>query len=331
MTKVEASNTELAEAVRNALPVIDKILGADGRDLPSRPMAATTLFVEQFIIDVRGGSKEKPYLQEWFAIIFAIVAGWYEAKYGAALKTKSGILLGVVQIHNLPFKVRVPPTYAAPHASGELSDLCFGPSLGERETPLKWIDSPPALESLTTRQSNRLDRDLRSLTKLLRSTNLNFMLGDPAPEQYKQFRAVTLGSIRKAAEHIVSGGEGDYASAAWEIHYAVENAVKALIAQAGAQPDLEHGLSHLVKQAQSVGVMLNGTKNIEFLPSARTAIKYRYGKPLPGGYRAAFAMYQKALPLLADFSSTVKRSLVLGDGATITLRKPPWFQFLEDE
>ena len=56
-----------------------------------------------------------------------------------------------------------------------------------------------------------------------------------------------------------------------------------------------------------------------------------HGKPLPGGYKAAFAMYQKALPLLADLSFAVKRSLVLGDGATITLRKPPWFQFLEDD
>lgn len=328
MTKIEDANPELTAAIRELLPYIDDVQSAAGDSLASRPLDATKNLVQYFLV-VEGGSGEEPYLQQWFAVLFAIVTSWYEAKYSAALTAKQGQLLGVVQIHNHPFRVSVSPTYACPHPSGEQSTLCFGPELGDSEIPRQWIASPPGLENLTPNESEQLNQDLRSLTKFLRAINLNFMMGFPAPDLYKELRGAAMNSIRKVADHLVNGGEGDYSSAAWEMHYSVENALKALIAQTGAKPDAKHALLHLADQAQKVGINLTIKDKMSFLPSAEQAIRYRYGQPLPGGYRAAFEMYQKLLPLLVDLSSRITRSNKFRDGATITVRRPPWFEFLE--
>ena len=203
MNKAEKSNPELAEAVRAALPSIDQVLDAEDRELSSRPMAATDLFIDYFILEIRNAPEGKRYLQEWYALIFAIVAAWYERKYGQALHAKRG-LIGVIEIHGLPFRVKVPETYADPHPEEDTSDLCFGPSVGAIERPRSWIDMPPALDALTSRQSARLDRDLAAITKVLRTINLKFMMADPAPGLFKQHRYVSLGSLSRAAEHIVS-------------------------------------------------------------------------------------------------------------------------------
>lgn len=49
-----------------------------------------------------------------------------KTKYGTALHAKLGMLVGVVEIHKLPFKVGIAPTYSVPHPSGQQSTLCFG-------------------------------------------------------------------------------------------------------------------------------------------------------------------------------------------------------------
>lgn len=329
MRKIEETNLELTNRICELLPEIDQVLNSIGTKLSSRPMDATTTLLDGFIT-VKNGSMDQPYLQDWFAVLFAIVMGWYERKYGAALNAKSGTLKGLIEIHGLPFILNVPENYGVKDQETGHFRLCFDPALGDSEIPRKWIVDPPALENLTQRQSSRLDRDLQSITKTLRTINVNLMLGDPAPDRYRSCCAIALISICKAAEKISPREEAHCSSAVWEIYFAVENMLKALIAQRGAQPDFEHSLSHLVKQAKTVGVEINEPLNFGFLPSPFRAIDYRYGAQFPGGYKKVLVMYQKVLPLLLDLSSKVQHTLTFGDGAAIILRRPPWFKFLYD-
>lgn len=329
MNKAEKSNPELAEAVKSALPSIDQLLDAEDRELSLRPMAATDLFIDYFILEIRNVPEGKRYLQEWYALIFAIVAAWYKRKYGQALHAKRG-LIGVIEIHGMPFRVKVPETYADPHPEESTSDLCFGPSPGAVERPRSWIDTPPALDALTSRQSVRLDRDLAAITRVLRTINLKFMMADPAPNLFKQHRAVALGSIRKAAEDLVNRGPGDIGAAVWEAHFALESAIKAAIAQTGTVPPIEHGLTALLRAATSAGVSIRLSKSLGFLPGAKGAIALRHGTPLKGGYRAAYRIYQRTLPLLEEIATQLQYSFGLEEGARITLKKPPWFQFMDD-
>jgi hypothetical protein len=330
MRKIEKSNLELTNKIREILPEIDKHLNSIDKKLSSRPMAATMTLLDAGFITVNVESTEKPYLQVWFAVLFAIVMGWYEKKYGAALNAETGILKGLVEIHGLPFILNVPQHYGIKDAETGNLQVCFDPALGESETPREWIIHPPALENLTQRQSERLDRDFKLITKTLRTINLKLMIGSPAPEQYMRYRAIALISINKAAEKISPQDQAQCSSAVWDIYFAVENMLKALIAQRGQQPDSEHSLSHLVKQAQTVGVEIEEPLNLGFLPGPSLAIDCRYGKQFPGGYRKVLVMYQKTLPLLLYLSSKVQQTLTLGDGAGITLQRPPWFKFLYD-
>lgn len=328
MKKIVAANPELAAAISDLLPDIDKILNANEHALSGRPMAATELMLKYFVT-VKGASAEAPYEQKWFAILFAIVADWYETKYGSALHAKTGTLIGVIEIHGIPFKVAIDTTHAQPDPSGQQSTLFIGSGIGANERPQEWIISPPSLSNLTNSESTRLDKELRNLVKQLRLINLNFGSGHPAPEKFERHRNVALLAVRKAAEHITARTEGDYASAVWEIHFAIENALKALIAQTGATPLAEHKLSVLIAQANSVGIALDLKKRLSFLPSAGKAIDSRYGKPLPTGYKDAIMIYKKALPILADLSSHVQSAIQLGEDAAIILRRPPWFEFME--
>nr|WP_315212596.1 HEPN domain-containing protein [uncultured Duganella sp.] len=329
MRRIEQTNPELASRICELLPEIDQVLNSVGTKLSSRPMEATTALLDG-CVTVKNGSMDQPYLQDWFAVLFAIVKGWYERKYAAALNAKTATLKGLIEIHGLPFILNVPENYGVKDQENGHCRLCFDPTLGESETPRKWIMEPPALESLTQRQSHRLDRDLKSITKTLRTINVNLMLGDPGPDRYKSFCSTALISICNAAEKISLRNDAHCSSAVWEIYFAVENMLKALIAQRGAQPDFDHSLSHLLNQAKMVGVEINQTLNFGFLPSPFRAIDYRYGARFPGGYKKVLVMHQKALPLLLDLSSKVQRTVTFGDGAAIILRRPPWFKFLDD-
>jgi hypothetical protein len=329
MRKIEESNIELTKAICAFLPEIDQFLNSIDKKLSSRPMDATMALLDGYIT-INTDATDQPYLKNWFAVLFAIVMGWYERKYGTALNAETGILTGLIEIHGLPFILNVPQHYGIKDQETGNFKLCFDPALGDSETPRKWIVHPPALENLTQRQSIRLDRDLKLITKTLRTINLKLMIGSPAPEQYMRYRMIALISINEAAKKISPLDETHCSSAVWDIYFAVENMFKALISQRGEQPDLEHSLFHLMKQAKRVGIEIDESLNLGFLPGPTLAIDYRYGAQFPGGYRKVLVMYQKTLSLLLYLSSKVQQTLTLGEGAAIILRRPPWFKYLYD-
>lgn len=328
INKAEKANSELARLIGESLPMIDEILDAEDRGLSSRPLVATDLLLDSGMVKVNNAATDKRYTQVWYAIIFAIVDGWYERRYGPALRAREG-LLGVVQIHGLPYRVNIPETYGIPNPTESTSDLCFGPSLGDVERPRTWIVNPPALDALSQRAGVRLDEDLKRITKLLRTINLRFMMADPAPDLFTQQRSVVLGSIRKAADHLARRQPADTSAAVWEVHFALECAIKAVIAQAGAAPPFEHSLSLLLRAAKEAGAALRLSEPLAFMPTAHATIALRYGGTFKDGHAGAWRIYNRALPLIAEIAEQVRRTYWMGDGASITLRKPPWLDYVE--
>ena len=316
--------------LEKCLVVIDAVLSAGDTPLPSRPLEAATLFVKDFIKEIHGDTKEGYHAKPWFAAIFAHVLKWYQRKYGQALEERDKGFLGAIMVHGVPFAVAVPLTHGEPDVPGETTWLSFETSLGDNEQPRSWIESPPSLETLSARDSNRLDRDLAALTMSIRTINLNLMTASSSIPAFDEMRNVVRLSLESAARRICHHATKHSLSLAiWDLNYALENAMKCLILQGGAAFSRVHTLDLLLQECASVGKRPFPKTSLRFLPKDKKVIAYRYGKAVPGGLRAAYTVYQKSLRCLVRITGKLDRAIEASK-LRILLKRPPWYDQLPE-
>lgn len=319
----------LESELGRCLVLIDEALSARNTPLLSRPLKAATLFVEDFITQIHGDTKDGYHEKPWFAAIFARVQKWYQQKYGQAMETRDNGFLCVVLIHGVPFSFPVPLTHGEPNVPGETAWLSFETTLGRTERPRSWIESPPSIEALSARASNRLDRDLAVLTKSIRTINLNFMTATIPVPAFDEMRNIALLSLANAARHIHEATKHSLPLAIWDLNYALETAMKCLILQGGTNFSHVHDLNVLLRETATVGRRPFSRSSLRFLPQDKKMIAYRYGRSLPGGLQAAYAAYSTTLQRLVRISERLDRT---GDFShlRILLKRPPWFTELPE-
>jgi hypothetical protein len=322
--------SELAEGLREHLAMIDSALGAT--KLSERPLAAARIVVEHFVKAVRIGESEESvddYLRKpWFAEIFAIVQKWYEEKYGPALR-KDERLQGVVEIHGLPFLVAVPATHSEVEQPGKSAWLCFSVDLGDSEDPFRWIASPPNIANMSSGQRDRLRKRLATLTRLLRTINLNLMMTEDGSSVFDGLRMVAAMSVRKVAHHLVTNDPIEAGSAVWEMHYALEAALKAIVAKHGTAPSQHHILKDLLVEARAFAPLSDvGTNPFAFLPSSRLAIEHRYGEKF--SVANAMAIYERFLKLMSAITAPIRGNLDLSR-SRLLIAAAPWLRVLLEE
>lgn len=311
------------------LVLIDDELNARDTPLRSRPLKAATLFVKDFISEIKGDTKERYYEKPWFAAIFAGVLEWYRQKYGRAMEKRDEGFPTVILIHGVPFSVSVPLTHSEADVPGKTVWLSFETRLGRDESPRSWIDSPPSLEALPARASNRLDRELAVLTTSIRTINLDLMTASVSAPAFDEMRSIALLSLANAGRHIREATKHSLPLAIWDLNYALENAMKCLILQGGSDFSHVHDLDLLLRETAKVGKRPFSKCSLRFLPKVKKVIAHRYGTALPGGLRAAYAAYFTALQRLVRITQKLNRE---GDfsGARILLKRPPWFDELSE-
>src|SRR5471032_977866 len=65
------------------LELFDKAFGQEGVPFQQRPLKAAMRLVNDGILEISGGSKEKYWSQPWFTEIVKSITTWYKDRYGA--------------------------------------------------------------------------------------------------------------------------------------------------------------------------------------------------------------------------------------------------------
>lgn len=151
----------------------------------------------------------------------------------------------------------------------------------------------------------------------------------PASPSFDELRNVALLALRNSAAHIQKNTPHSLALALWEINYALENALKALIDQAGAKFSYVHDLRVLLEEAARAGRRPFPKSALAFMPSAKRVMKQRYGKSVPGGRAEVVRAYRLALDRLVRIGARLDRELQL-EHASFLLKRPPWMSMLPE-
>lgn len=322
--------TTLNDVIPDYLPDLDGVLTKMNVELSARPLRAASMFVKYFVRDIKGDTKEEYFTRPWFAVIYAVTHGWYVAKYGEGFDRSDPGFPAVIQIHDWPYLVHVPFTHPEPGDEPDTVWMSFDVRLGRDEAPRKWIQHAPNLVALSKREAMRLDRDLARLTDQVRTIHVYFMTSqDAATPRFDELRNVALLALRNAAGHIQKNTPHSLALALWEINYALENALKALIDQAGAKFSYVHDLRVLLEEAARAGRRPFPKSALAFMPSAKRVMKHRYGKSVPGGRAEVVRAYGLALDRLVRIGARLDRDLQL-EHASFLLKRPPWMSMLPE-
>ena len=89
---------EQEQLIFDAVEIIDEHLRERAEPLKGRPLIAALEFVRIWILDVSHGSKDNPWEEPWFAIIYHHVQDWYQKTYGQAFEHDKDFGVGVVVI-----------------------------------------------------------------------------------------------------------------------------------------------------------------------------------------------------------------------------------------
>jgi hypothetical protein len=147
--------SDFEDALGESLDVIDRELAKNEVPLRDRPLRAARDFVTYCVMQVAVGKeiaepgKFLDYMaSDWFKAIYARTIGWYTARYGDPMKTKSGkSYTGCILVLDTPFAMRIPVVTKRPGKPGETIWVCFPKEVEDDEDPLAWIvDSPNVRE-----------------------------------------------------------------------------------------------------------------------------------------------------------------------------------------
>lgn len=80
----EEFHADFDKAAGHWLELFDSELASDGVPIAARPFKSAILFVDHGIQEIRGGSKDDYFEQDWFAGVVVSTRRWYADRYGAA-------------------------------------------------------------------------------------------------------------------------------------------------------------------------------------------------------------------------------------------------------
>lgn len=111
--------------------------------------------------------------------------------------------------------------------------------------------------------------------------------------------------------------------AIWELHLAVEKALKVFLAQKSIAVPNTHDLTRLRSLAKGGGLSTDAGRGIDNLPTHREANAHRYGEvpaPTPGYLMSA---YLQALEVISRIARELDHGWI-SDHATIHIQALPW-------
>lgn len=314
----------VVEASLHWLELFDKAFGREGVPFQQRPLKSAMLLVNDGILEISGGSKEKYWSQPWFTEIVIGITAWYKDRYGAmAFASEKDYLGGVILLRGTPVRLDIRRIVNKVEIEGETAWMIFPDAIHESESTLTFFASKPKLESLSTADQARLVADVATIVSRTRRINLALHSADNLTPEGQRLRDGVWVHVEQAVNNIAGLNSALASIGAWELHLAVEKAFKVFLLQHGS-PDLKslgHDMAKLNNAAQVHGLNVD-LSALNKLPHWKKASSSRYSQE-DMGLADVVAIYDVALQLMAEITEKLSRAAVLNN-AEFLIKKPDW-------
>jgi hypothetical protein len=310
------------EAIKICVVPIDEHLAELRVPIPDRVLQASLLFVEHNIQGIEGDSKDDFIEKIWFQTIFRTIRGWYEERYGIAVKRLAAVLSGVCEMAGAFFEIRVPVTLVRPENPGKTIWLVFPVDLQPEEDPARWFVVPLNLDGLKPTDRVAAIQAAKRVAHLLRSIHSDLMTATRPDQVAMALGDKILPHLAAAADHLVRHRTPAAGLSVWESHQAVESALKLL----GHQINGKHAPHHeLIRLFRDVAKALPSMNESSFnkMPSQKGAIQARAGEGAPISIAKAYQIYQTSLDLTAALVEAMPRKFRMRNAAFL-LKKAPF-------
>ena len=158
----------------------------------------------------------------------------------------------------------------------------------------------------------------------LREVYVNLMTAEKQNDsKYAGMSSGITQHLENAANDILNSGISGVTYAFWELHLAVEKAIKSILIQHGSNSHHHHELEKLFKKAkENYGVYIEHNV-LSNLPTSKEANQYRYGEIDGTTTEYAISVYMDVLKLVSSTTKALKRKIVMNN-ASFLIQRPPW-------
>jgi HEPN domain-containing protein len=289
----------MREFLDQHLPVIDAMLGQQGRPLGLRVMTAAQLIMDHCVVSVSGESTDDYLRKPWFSGLVREVRDWYRDRYGhEMLETSSATISGVIRIWSTLFLVVVPLVDRRRDEKPGRIRVTFPQSIMPHEDPCEWLRPMPqeVLSSASLREQVRADIALAATR--LRISARRAQGSDIREKGVSAMLHTVPDHLSTGAEYLIRGPER-YGLAVWECGHAVEKLLKAFLHQCGKEADRSHDLLGIGRDAVDVGLDPEVLALLSRLPRGKVLVDYRYDQGPQLSMDEAFELYSLMLAVAA--------------------------------
>lgn len=320
---------QLKEILEDSLSDIDATLKKRNSPMGQRPLHAALIFVEAFVIEVKGEGTVDDYMDtDWFARIYSLVEEWYHKRYGETVQeeglrgnTKSTVK-GIVPVFNHYYEVKIPLTLTEIEEEGEQIWLEYPKNIKAKENPFDWLPSELNLEELSDEQLDSLKGRLKFLGEKIRNIELNLM-SSVIPDQRKDLVNQILVHLEEGVEFLVSARTEKIALALWKFHLSVEKILKVFLIQKRGDFKTIHDLETLKDDTSEFVDANKITSEFDNFPHYKEGIGQRYGEGKNFSIDEAIEIYDSALRIICWYSDKLDKRLDL-KGSRFLIEAAPW-------
>ncbi|HET6323847.1 MAG TPA: HEPN domain-containing protein [Planctomycetaceae bacterium] len=314
---------EFEEFLHEQLEIIDPMLCRSEEPIHGRPMTAAMFFVENCFVSSDGSPLPEYLEEEWFGHILLITTRWYRARFGdelLAFPPKS--TLALILLSGTALQVRIPSVPKKPGKKSGILQLFFARDVLDHENPLDWVIPCPDLEGMRLEVANEFRAHLQKICSLTRRIDWGLTWAGFKTDEHSQLCRSVQGHLEKAITDICAGRRG---TGIWEIHLAIEKALKVyLLQRTMSDAPHTHDIIQLLELAQASGLGEVDPNALSQLPCADDAIKHRYSEVREPSLHRMVEIYESAIGVVATVADCLEHHPFVLKHESLYIRALPW-------
>jgi HEPN domain-containing protein len=316
MTKIN----NFKDILNKSLPVIDKYLSSQNEPLSLRPLKATILFIEHFIVEIEGEDKNEFIDSLWFTALSNYTNDWYSNRYGKAIEVDNIELKGIVFVYEHPFELSFPYTLTIDEGNKDTLSLVFLHKFRPEENWMDYFVAGPNIEGLDTISTNNLKQTVIDNIESSRYIFHNFSLIKKGLNETTKISESIQNHISTAVHKIAISSAQEFNLAVWELHLAIEKSLKVILMQIKGCYPRSHDLIKLFNLTE-----LTNQEDIYNLiclfPRHDKVMNLRYGGSGLITVHEIENIYSISLKVIYKISGLLKKELNML-GATAYIKRP---------
>ncbi len=313
----------LKEAIDEHMPFIDGLLQQSKIPIFNRFMHAAKIFVDVAVIDSNFESQEE-FLKSkaFFEGIIPLVNDWYWERYGELSKSPTDkCYSGIITPYGQPVLVKIPATTSKVEVPNETVWFSLPDCLQKTESIGDMIQTQIGLNKLPKEEMDKLSSEFSEVVSLTRSINLNMMTTTGLDQETSNLLQGVWSHFEKSILDILSFKNQQASIGCWELHLAIEKALKVYLKQVSGNRMFGHDLKALSSELNKYDHDLD-LSIVRSLPSDKEAIKLRYSE-LITSVNDVVDYYKKALILVSVITSRYSRQYCFNN-ASFLIKIAPW-------